>query len=83
MGNQLAQPQKLHSDHLTDFPNVVLKDILGVRLPAVSAAHKVSGLWICTGQLAVQTRHSVAVLRFSTHSLRRRPVPEDGSLRAR
>lgn len=35
MGNQLAQPQKLQSDHITDFPNVVLKDILGKPLPVM------------------------------------------------
>jgi hypothetical protein len=29
MGNQLAPPAKLQSDHVADLPNVVFKDTLG------------------------------------------------------
>ena len=29
MGNQLSQPPRLQSEHLTELPNVVLKDTLG------------------------------------------------------
>jgi hypothetical protein len=31
MGNQLAPPAKLQSDHVADLPNVVFKDTLGGR----------------------------------------------------
>ena len=32
MGNQLAQPQKLHPEQLAELNNVVLKDTLGTGM---------------------------------------------------
>jgi hypothetical protein len=42
MGNQLAQPSKPPSEHLTELPNVVLKDSLGVCAEAASSMAIVS-----------------------------------------
>ena len=68
MGNQLAQPQRVHQDHLADIPDIVFKESIGK-----------AASYVCASQSDIARIDS----DFSNFLFRRGTFSQDNTLRAR